>query len=73
MDIFVSPNMGWECPRCHSILSPLQSFCLFCEPSKPARVNQIAGYCTCGSTGGCSLHPVVNPTLTISAHGGKET
>lgn len=24
-------QQGWECPRCHRVYSPSQSFCLYCN------------------------------------------
>jgi hypothetical protein len=27
-------QQGWECPKCHRIYSPTQSFCLYCNDKR---------------------------------------
>ena len=27
-------QQGWECPKCHRIYSPTQSFCLYCNDNR---------------------------------------
>ena len=35
---------GWECPRCHRIYSPTQSYCLFCENNQIYNIDRTIRY-----------------------------
>ena len=32
---FTTPPQGWECPKCHAVMAPLQPSCIHCTSISP--------------------------------------
>src|SRR5258708_7969223 len=48
--------IGWECPKCGSVYSPLVMTCSRCVPATYAGNTTLPYGCSCGSTAVCPIH-----------------
>jgi hypothetical protein len=78
-------NLGWECPRCHSVYGPHVFSCQYCGPTTDTgtgtaqSLGRVVRPCTCNSSAAqpgmlCPVHP--DRPVTVSdgsaAGGGKK-